>query len=445
MSESPRVPDPIDWHEGMLLSPQHFQEADRRLERLFQFYGAQWQPYSWGVRHWDLDETLLAHGRFRLHRLEAVMPDGLALCFRETEAHHLELDLSDRLELLRTRPRKIYLGVVRAEEVRHAEADAPRRFREVEGAAVVDRRSGSRVHIPRLSPRPRLFLDRPPGLYSAFPLAELAYNGNVLQLTEFHPPVPAVTDDLEIAAMCHRVTALLRRKANHLSGLLSTGQGEDGSRAEVERNLVHLVGGLPLFETVLRSHRPHPFQLYQALVQLMSHLVPLSRSKVPPLLEPYDHDDLRTTFGQVYQTIVSILEARIQETFSEAAFRKDGETYTLEFLPEWRGKELIVGFAREPGSREREAANWIAGALIGKAEEIPTLRSNRILGIQRESIDQVTGLVTGQDMLLYRMGSGSERLHAGDRLIISPSAGSDTSFSPTSLSLYVRNDAPAHS
>lgn len=32
------VKNAIQWHEGMLLRPQHFQQADRRIEQLFAYH-----------------------------------------------------------------------------------------------------------------------------------------------------------------------------------------------------------------------------------------------------------------------------------------------------------------------------------------------------------------------------------------------------------------------
>ena len=70
------IPAAIEWHEGMMLVPQHFQVNDRRQEQLQAFHAHQLQPYYWGVRTLSFDEVLLVEGQCRVVSFEAVMPDG---------------------------------------------------------------------------------------------------------------------------------------------------------------------------------------------------------------------------------------------------------------------------------------------------------------------------------------------------------------------------------
>ena len=70
------IPEAIQWHEGMLLSPQHFQQSAWRHELLVQYGSLLVAPYCWGVRSLTLDTKLLPGGTFRVLELEAVMSDG---------------------------------------------------------------------------------------------------------------------------------------------------------------------------------------------------------------------------------------------------------------------------------------------------------------------------------------------------------------------------------
>src|SRR6185503_10016287 len=73
------VPPPIQWHEGMLLAPQHFQQLSLRHELLVHYHAAQVSPFHWGVRYLEIDPVPLTDGILRVLDLEAVMPDGLAV------------------------------------------------------------------------------------------------------------------------------------------------------------------------------------------------------------------------------------------------------------------------------------------------------------------------------------------------------------------------------
>ena len=62
----------VVWQEGMLLSPQHFQQMERanhlRLTQRFRFS----EPFGWGLRSFTLDDQALLHGRFSLIRAAGV-------------------------------------------------------------------------------------------------------------------------------------------------------------------------------------------------------------------------------------------------------------------------------------------------------------------------------------------------------------------------------------
>jgi outer membrane protein len=66
----------IQWHEGMLLSPQHFQQESARADTLVAWQSLSANALAWGVKHFDIDESLLANGLLRVNSLEAVFPDG---------------------------------------------------------------------------------------------------------------------------------------------------------------------------------------------------------------------------------------------------------------------------------------------------------------------------------------------------------------------------------
>ena len=69
------IPDAIQWHEGLLLTPQHFQQLSTRHEALVQYGTSLVAPFCWGVRRLKYDRVSLTMGKFRVLQLEAVMPD----------------------------------------------------------------------------------------------------------------------------------------------------------------------------------------------------------------------------------------------------------------------------------------------------------------------------------------------------------------------------------
>lgn len=71
------TPARILWLDGLPLSPQHFQEADRFHERMLdRRVAAITRGPAWGIRELRLDRRMLQEGAIRIERLEAVFPDG---------------------------------------------------------------------------------------------------------------------------------------------------------------------------------------------------------------------------------------------------------------------------------------------------------------------------------------------------------------------------------
>ena len=69
----------ILWSEGMFLTPQHFQQADRYAEHLLQRRLSALNALGWGVLELEIGTDALTTGEFLLSHCVAMMPDGLAV------------------------------------------------------------------------------------------------------------------------------------------------------------------------------------------------------------------------------------------------------------------------------------------------------------------------------------------------------------------------------
>src|SRR5262245_15731761 len=112
MTEARDIPDAVQWHEGMLLAPQHFQQTALRSEALLAYRVGGAATYPWGVVRLELDLGVLAQGLFRVDELEAVLPDGLVVRSPHAESEPpLQLDLTGPGQDVRLGPRTLYLAV----------------------------------------------------------------------------------------------------------------------------------------------------------------------------------------------------------------------------------------------------------------------------------------------------------------------------------------------
>src|SRR5215831_1120917 len=76
----------VVWTEGMLLTPQHFQQWDPYYEGLITERWRTQDAFAWGVTALDIDHDGLANGRFTLLKCSVVMPDGLVVDVPDLDA-----------------------------------------------------------------------------------------------------------------------------------------------------------------------------------------------------------------------------------------------------------------------------------------------------------------------------------------------------------------------
>ena len=434
------VPPAIQWHEGMLLAPQHFQLLAQRQEALLHYHAAAVSPFHWGVRHLKVDPVLLVDGTFRVLELEAVMPDGLLVSHLPDEVPELSVDLTPRLDDMRQRPVAVHLAVA----ARGRGLALGERFAFEEGGPAVDENTGEgEIPVPVLKPRLRLLLDEePPPKYVSFPLARVAHRDEVFGRTAFEPPWLRVAPGSALYELCLGVASRLRGIAAFLADQVRSPSPSARVPQLLEtKAMVHaLVGELPAFEAALRSGVSHPFPLYLTLCSVLGHVAGLGRTLVPPALEPYDHNDLAATFEQVRTALFQALDEGVHEAYTAYPFAYADGGFHLLFDPDWQSRRLILGVRAPAGASEAEMAAWVSASLIAAGSRITDLRDRRIVGARRKRIEADTDLVPSRGVTLYTLTADAEFVVPGEELEIrNPDDRAERR--PQEIVLFVRNRA----
>jgi type VI secretion system protein ImpJ len=432
------VPPAIQWHEGMLLAPQHFQALSLRHEALLHYHAASLSPFHWGVRHLEIDPVSLPDGLLRVTELEAVMPDGLVVSRRAGDVPPLAIDLAPRADELRLKPATVHLAVCeRGNGLPFAE-----RFAFEDGPPMADENGGDgdvTITIPVLRPRLQLIAGDPPPKYVSFPLLQITCRNEVFSRTRFEPPWLRVAPGSALYALSLSLSARLREKALFLAEQvrsLSTAAREP--QIVDTKAMVHaLIGELPAFEAVLRTGASHPFALYIAMSSLLGHVAGLTRSLVPPPMEPYDHNDLYATFAQVRDAIAQAIEEKIQESYTPYPFLADSEEFRLPFDADWSSRSLVLGVRAPFGVSELEMAQWVSTSFIGGRSKIVSLRDRRFRGIGRRKVESATDLVPSRGVTLFAIQPNGD-IEPGEELVI---VNPDAQQRPEEIVLYVRNRA----
>ncbi len=438
------LPPTIQWHEGMLLAPQHFQQLVHRTEKLLTYHLGLGLPYQFGVTRLRYESTQLFTGTLRITELEAVLPDGLVVAFRTGPAAELQVDLKSHAESAKHTPVPVYL-VVPIERTGGSKGDGDLgRYLSIPGDEVDDDVSGGRpLRIPRLKPRLRLIAgtETPPPRFVALPLMAVVYKNGAFVPSEYIPPLIRVEVDSPLGELCAQVSSLIRAKATYLLEVIRS-PAITTKPAAIEENrrlLSQLVLNLPPFEALLATGTSHPYALYVALTAVAGSVAGVGNQLMPPLFPAYDHLNLRRSFAEVVQFVNQSLSDGISEAFTALPFRNENNLFGLQFEREWTRRTVVIGFKGAPGATDQQINEWVASSLIGTTSRFKVLRERRLLGATRTPIDKLEGLVATRGMLLFQLQMNPEFIVPNEPLVIGNSVEKPPGVRPAEAYLYVAN------
>ena len=442
MAGAYELPESIQWHEGMLLAPQHFQQLSLRQEELLAYHLKMVAPFHWGVSHVKHDPVLLVSGTYRITELEGIMPDGMVVSREGQETEQLEIDLTPLADELKQRPVTINL-VVASRKLGEApvKGDLPR-YVSVEGQPTVDENTGeSELRIPRLRPRLSLLAgDAIPKKYVGFPIAQVSLKDETYTTTDFIAPTLQVSLHSALGELCSTVAKRLRQKAVFLSeetrspALVSEGT----ALVEMKETIKTLVLGLPRLEASLYTGVTHPLELYLALCLVAGELSSMGPGMVPPMFAPYNHNDLRATFVEIRDFLFRMLDL-INEAYNAVSFTYENGRWSLPLLAVWMREKLTIAVRLNVGQTDAAGAEWFEKSLIGSEPRIEGMMTRRILGAPRHRIDKDAelGLVAAAGMVLYSVKFDPTFIEMGEPLqIFNPEAGE--ARRPADVILYVK-------
>jgi type VI secretion system protein ImpJ len=434
------IPEAIQWHEGMLLTPQHFQQNAARFELLLQYTSLLASPFCWGVRSLMLDGKALPSGMIRVERLEALLPDGTLIDYDSESRKELSINLAARADEARLSPIAIY-AVLPDRESNQSQGSLER-YESWEGGTVIDENTGDgELRIPRVRPRIALMAGAvPPAKYVSLPIAQVSLRDESFVLTDYVAPCQFVTARSPLGTSVSAVLRRVREKAMYLAEKLR------GPSAAVTRPIWRdtqdqvraLVACLPYCEAMLASGAATPFSLYMGLCALAGSLATLGASVIPPVFPPYNHRDLLASFSIVISFCERMIDEGIPESYSVFPFELKDRMFHLLFSGDWATKRLVVGMRVAVGATERDTIGWGEESLIGSASVMPSLREKRILGAGRTYLDRDEDLAPGRGVVLFSLRCDAEFIRSGEILQIFNANEKNYARRPSEIVLFIK-------
>lgn len=403
------LPEALLWSEGMLLSPQHFQQQEIHLQAQLHQRLAGLSPHAWGLRHLRLDLVNLVKGQLAVEECDAVLEDGLPLVFRaanrppaigerEPISNPLTLDLA--AEAMQPGDRvRVVLGVPPRAGARDWISTSIRRYEPIKARPTLDENIGTGdVPVERQRVKLQLFTERKlPAGYVGLPLCEVELRDGY-RLTAFHPPSLrlAACDFLAERSLLQRFRALRTALHERLDLLIGAPAadvpdqwGTLGNEAQSNLRVAREIAGcLPLVDGALVDPLCAPAQAWQLLLQVAGRVSAIGSDPRPPNLVPYWHQDAEPQFDKLLQHIDRKL-AMADSAWQMLYFEREGEYRFSIGLPADLGAQPLLVELRPVGAQTAEhLLQWLRESRIGSDRLLPVLRQRRQCGAD---IRPVTG------------------------------------------------------
>lgn len=437
----------IQWHEGMMLSPQHFQQMDLRGDQILSYHLQALSPYHWGVQSIKFDPIVLPEGIARVVQLEAVMPSGMIVAYGEDDqkTHSLELNvLSLKEQLKQGGQTTIYLCIPdEIPGVSPVTGEWPR-YDSVDGGDVQDQNIKDNViRIPRLVPRLSLVsASAPPPKYESIPILKMGYQDESFTNLTYQPPCLNIAPTSSIGSQCTQIAARIREKAAYLSEKWLNQVGST-LLSETANTMRPLFESLPPFEAVAHSSFKHPYQLYMSLCHLVGKLSTLRLGQVPPVFPKYDHSNLLSVFTPLMD-MANVLLTSIEQNYIVIPFIPRERFFHMRLRRPYMKDALLIGIKAGSKMSEAELGEWIHDAVIASDSAVESAVTKRITGAARQILtrEELVDIMPSRGVLIMSVELDPEFIKPDENLNIF-NAADTVDKRPSDIFMYLKQDPQA--
>jgi len=317
----------VVWSEGMLVSPQHLQQADLYHERLLDERLTALVPFAWGVSRVAIDPGALGAEQVRLATFVGVLPDGLYLAFEGGDAEcpparPIQGHFPPTQQAL-----DVYIGVAKEREgvpslaadgAAAASAD-PRTVRTRFRSAIrqVADASGTAEDL-QMSYAERnvvlMFGDEPRTDFDSIKIAEIVRetSGRLVVNDAYIPPVLQVEASPFIMESLRRLLGLMTAKQRALADERRQRgpSAVEFNASDITRFLqLHTLNtAVPVLTELGRGGDMGAKSLYFFLVQIAGQLSTFVADEDPSKFPAFVYTDLRSTFEEVFARLTALLQ-----------------------------------------------------------------------------------------------------------------------------------------
>ncbi|MBY4832260.1 type VI secretion system baseplate subunit TssK [Burkholderia dolosa] len=401
-----RIDKPL-WHEGLILTQQHFQQQDRWAGFAMQQLAGAALAEPWGALGVEIDEEALATGRLKLTRLKLRFPDGTPVDTTVADTIPPARDLTQGI------PADLQSVVVlaalalpdangnncRFDEVTLAR---PRRaYREFVKVTDLNGTGESEIAVERHAVRLLFdFESHADDTVCAVARLTRSTSGQFQVDHRFVPPCLTLASHTLHIERINRLADILQAKSLALGARRSERIEQVAEYGVADVQLFWLLHCIHAAWPQLRLYASHPNRspehLYVTLAQLASALMTFSTLSQLTDIPAYDHARADEVFAKLESMIRDLLDAIIpSRVVSVGLTRKTPTTWTGQFLD-----ERIVGDAADwylsvnaPMPAFELVEQFPRLCKIGAPDDVEHIINSALLGIPLKTVQRVPAAI----------------------------------------------------
>lgn len=303
----------VIWTEGMFLRPSHFQQLDRYFQAWVESRSGVLHCYSWGVTKLEIDQQLLALGKFAITSCQGVFPDGTPFSIPGLNAPPIPLEIpaESKNELL-------YLSLpVRGDFGKELAWDENTdefvryRMKEIEVKDIHSQygQDSSTLQSGELWTRFRLSRQNQDA-YVNIPIArvmERKADKQVVLDSQFIPTCLHTGASTQLVGYIQEIEGILHQRGDALAQRLGS-PGTGGVAEITDFLLLQIINRYePLFTHFSSLQLLHPERLFSVMVEMAGELATITQASHRPKAFPqYIHEDLFSCYNPV---VIALREA----------------------------------------------------------------------------------------------------------------------------------------
>lgn len=404
-----RIDKPL-WHEGSILTPQHFQQQERWAGFAMQQFATATLAEPWGTLGVEVDEEALATGRLKLTRLKLRFPDGTPVDTTVADALPPARDLTQGLPAdlqSVTVLAALALPDANGNNCRFDEATLARPRRSYrEFVKVPDLNGSGESEIAAERHAVRLLLDfesHADDTVCAIARLTRAGGGSGGQFQVDHrfvPPCLTLGSHPLHLERISRLADILQAKSLALGARRSERIEQVAEYGVADVQLFWLLHCIHSAWPQLRLFATHPNRspehLYATLAQLASALMTFSTGAQLTDIPAYDHARADEVFAKLESTIRGLLDAIIpSRVVSIGLTRESTTTWAGQFLDE----RIVEGAAdwylsvNAPMPVFELVEQFPRLCKIGAPDDVEHIVNSALLGIPLKAVQRVPAAI----------------------------------------------------